>query len=646
MRRLSAVVLAVGLTAAACGGDRGAGTTTTTGEGPGVTTTTAPPSADGILLTDFDDPGPVGVASEIAAIREANDYRIPLQESLDLFAAVYGPIPGADPARFASDPPEPAVALAALAAHWWDLGEEQRLGALARLGYAGIQSLRSTSVAGPVDAALQGRVDAARAAVAANVGEDVPFPIVIESVPGSTWTGPTVVGGDATPERGGTMAVDGLADRCRIRANEDIAISEYTIVHEVIHCFQFHLAGDLATYFDAEHWITEGSASWGGARIGGEDWVPSTWFDHWIAHRGSLFAVDYAAIGFFWTIESMGADPWTLLRPMLRAGGGEAAVAATGLDPAAVLVRMLAAPARRSVAPALDVAELWDYTPPDVPARGGRFDLVVSPSSPFERTEFKPAFSKHPAGVFTLEGGAIVEVIANSGAGALEFVGDPSRIWHGTFHERFCLEEGWCSCGADEDDLELVGRELVFGVGERGGGTVGFTVRVIDPDDAFTDGRWEGTITATPMGISVEEMTARRDEFTAPFSVTVVDGLVVDGSYTIVAYGQAEGPLGAAEGVGRIPGTFTGCGYAPQMIDGPSEWLITVYTPDGPITVALTLPAEGPMFPTVWVFDPDPPPATRTGRIDVTQAVDWMAAAGVNPTGTVVTFEATRVGDP
>jgi hypothetical protein len=517
---------------------------------------------------------------------------------------------------------------------------------LAALGYAEVSHVRSPVLAGEV-ADLQARVDAVRAVIAGNVGEDVPFSIYVLAVPGLVDADGEPLHGDATPERDGRPIWSGSPDRCRLRLNADAVVAENTIAHEVFHCFQFHLAGDVARVLGVNGWIVEGSAMWAGIRVGGLTPSMKEAFDQWVGFTTSLFSIDYAAVGFFWVIESLGADPWTVVGPMLRTGGGEASVAATGLDPAEVLRRTATSVARRSMGPALGVSDRWDFSAADVPEGGMRIDETVSPGSPLERTFFQPAFSRLHPGAIQIEGGMIVEVLATSDVGALEFLGSAAHTWEGSFHRQFCLEEGRCSCDFEgEDEMEVVDRTLVIGLGERDGGTLGFTIRVIDPDDAFTDGRWEGTITATPMGISVEEVTARRDEFTAPFEVTVVDGRVVDGSYTIVAYGRAEGPQGAAEGTGRIPGTFTGCGYAPQMVDGPSEWVITVYTPDGPITVPLTLPAEGPMFPTVWVFDPDPAPGTRTGRIDVSQAVDWMAAVPVNPTGTVVTFEATRVGDP
>jgi hypothetical protein len=644
MLRLGVVALVVGLTLTACGGDPGGDTTTTAVPGTSATTTTAPASSSP-GLSDFDDSLLDGTTAELAAIREANDHALPLDAALDLFASVYGAIPGGDPTRFEPRHDDGSLAIRALGRHWEALTEEQRNGALARLGYAPIQYWRGPA-AGPEVTALQAQVDAMRAQIAVHVGQDVPFPIVAVAAPGLTHEVTGVpIGGDATPERNGTFAYFGSPDACRIRFNTEHEISSYLVAHEVFHCFQFHLVGDLALIGD-DDWIVEGSAVWVGAALASDDGNPAVNFEDWSDHLGSLFSLDYPAVGFFWVIESMGANVWTAVGPMLQAGGGEASVAATGLDPEDVLLRVATSIARRAIAPALDVSDRWDFSVP-VPESMARFSTTLSRDAPIERTLLMAPFSRTHPGVIEALDGAILEVTATSGLGVLEFFGSPDRLWQGSFHEHFCLEAGQCQCGGDEGDaLEMVGREFVVGFGQRSGGTVVFSFRVLDPEDAFVDGRWEGTITATSLTVAPPEVEVTRHEFTTPFEVVIVDGQVVDGSFSIVAFADGAVPTGAISAVATIPGTFTGCGWAPQLLPAYAHLDLTMETAEGPFSFELELPMEGPQFATVWIFDEGNPPHRRTGTIDVGEALAFMAATGVNPSTMSVTFEATRVGDP
>lgn len=637
MRKLPAIGLVIALVATACGGGSGDPTVApSTTRAEGQTGTTAPPPEDDIIE---DGDGLVGTSAALADLREANDDALPLQAALDLFAAVFGDLPGAGAARFEPRQGDGSLAIRAVGAHWEELTAEQHGSVLALLGYPPIESFRQPLAFG-ADPALQARVDAARAAIAGHVGGDVPFPIVAEADPDLEDEGV------ATPERDGVYVTSGTIDACRVTLLADATDS--TVAHEVFHCFQYHLAPSIRHVLTGPDWIVEGSAEWAGARVGGVDADVGASFDEWGSNnRHSLFSLDYSAIGFFWVIESMGVDPWRAIVPML-AERGEAAVAATGLDPGEVLRRIATSIARRSVSPTLDVTDQWDFAAPDVPGRGWRTAVTtVTPDRPFSSSAARSVFTRTTPSRFRITDGDIVTVSVTSDVGALQFEGEELHAWSGSLRREFCLEDGGCRCGSD-DEVEsgfTPGSEsLVIGAAERDGGTITFSIEVRDPGDGFTDGHWVGTITATPSGISFEDVEAEADAFTAPFEVIIEDGAVVGGSYTMIVYGEARAEDMFMTGVGTITGGFEGCGSSPQMVDTGSEWLMTAHTPDGDVTIPLSLPPGDIRFATIWLFDAVTNPNHRSGRFDNSASIDFMQAVGVNPTGNIVTFEATRTG--
>lgn len=643
MRRLHLVALVMALLAAACGGGSGETNpeTSTTASGDTTSTTAGPDSTGDIIEGDSDLEG---TDAALADLREANGYALPAQAALDLFAAVFGEVPGADSERFEPRHGDGSLALRAAGAHWEELSDEQRGVILALLGYPQIESFRAPQAVGS-DAALQARVDAARAQIAGFIGGDVPFPIFVDTDAAGFEDDQF---GAASPERGGVFVTSGTIDACRISFRPPVADTE--VAHEVFHCFQYHLGPSIGHVLRGPDWIMEGSANWVAAEIAGTDAFITDWFEAWATNnRRSLFSLDYAAVGFFWVIESMGADPWTAIPPMLGATG-EGAIAATGLDPAAVLQRIATSIARRSTAPSLDVGAEWDFAARRVPPTGARTDLVtVTPDSPYTRSATRTVFTRTTPARFNLTDGDTATVTVISDVGGLQFEGrDEFHTWTGSITKEFCLdEEGECRCGLDdevESGLEQGAERLVIGAAERDGGEITITIEIKDPGDGFTDGHWVGTFTSTRHGISVGEIDAEADAFTAPFEFTIENGAVVEGSYSMIVFGQAEGDDLRMSGVGTILGNLQGCGPSPQMRESGSEWVMTAHTPSGDVTFPLSLPAGEIQFPTVWVFDESSDPNRRTGMIDNSEALAYMTAVGVNPTGSVVTFEATRTG--
>jgi hypothetical protein len=630
------------LLAAACGGGSGETdpATSTTARGDDTSTTEGPDPAGDIIEGDSDLEG---TDAALADLREANGYALPAQAALDLFAAVFGEVTGADPERFEPRHGDGTLALRAVGAHWEELSDEQRGAILALLGYPQIESFRAPQALGG-DAALQARVDAARAQIAAHVGGDVPFPIHVDTDVSGFGDRDLAA---AASERDGVFVTSGAIDACRISFRPPVA--DATVAHEVFHCFQYHLAPSIRHVLTGPDWIIEGSAEWVAAEIAGTDSVITEGFAVWAANnRRSLFSLDYPAVGFFWVIESMGADPWAAIPPMLGATG-EGAIAATGLDPAAVLQRIATSIARRSTAPSLDVGAEWDFAARRVPPTGARTALLtVTPDSPYTRSDTRTVFARTTPARFRLTDGDIATVTVISDVGGLQFEGrDEFHTWAGSINKEFCLdEEGECRCGLDDDvesGLDQGAERLLIGAAERDGGEITITIEIRDPGEEFTDGHWVGTFTSPPSTISVGDLVAEGEEITTPFEFTIENGAVVEGSYSMIMFGQAELDDMRMSGVGTVFGSVQGCGPSPQMRASGSEWMMTAHTPDGDVTIPLSLPGET-MFPTVWVFDESSDPNRRTGTIDNSGALAYVTGLGIGTTGSVITFEATRTG--
>ena len=105
------------LAVAACGGSTGAGDTTTPSVGSG---TSAPPRSTTTIARDlgFDESGDLGTRAGLVAARAANDGVLPVQEAIDLFSAIFGDVPGADPTRFEVDEHDGSMAIMAVLANW------------------------------------------------------------------------------------------------------------------------------------------------------------------------------------------------------------------------------------------------------------------------------------------------------------------------------------------------------------------------------------------------------------------------------------------------------------------------------------------------------------------------------------------------
>lgn len=579
MQRTSLMLLTLALVAAACTStsdqppapetttsrvDARDTSTPTSTAAPGTTTTT---TIAGLIITDAEPVEPSDTEALLQQDREGNDGSLSLQTSLDLFASIYGTLPGVTSTIIEPRPGDGSLAIRSVLANWDELDPDtqdavsaalapgQRAETIALAGE--VTAIRAQSDAALAEATMA--VDVARILIEEQLGRPLGIPMTI-SVLDAPIGGDTVLA-DASPMRSGVFATSGTPDSCSIRIfplGEGTSL-ETTVTHEVYHCFQFTMVPDISKVLRGQDWIIEGQAQWVGARLGGVGDTTEGWFHDWIASPAtSLFSLDYAAVGFYWVLETAGVDPWQAMPAMLDQRG-PSAVEATGGDPMQMWRLALTSMPRRSVAPDLDLPPEWDFTPDDVPWMGMRIDANVSPSSPFERSKPHTAFSRSGTLVATLEGD-IVEVTANGGLGSLAFEsGDPTVTWSGSYDQEFCLNEdgAGCTCQAAEPlpkgtDTLAIGLAIV----DPATTSLRITTRDMTPDDqlGFSDGEWEGTFFESDVGVAFDSATAVREGGESPFTLSVRDG-VVTGTFSTVSEMDVTVPpdgSGLPGGTGRL----------------------------------------------------------------------------------------------
>jgi len=632
MRRLSAIFLTFALLGGACTSNDESPTaplTTTTVTGASVSTTTsAAPSPQASptttipsnIITDPNLTEPSGTDSVLQDDRDANDGSLSLEMSLDLFASVYGPLPGV-PASTITDPRpgDGSLAIRSVLAHWVDIDvttQDAISAALAPGQHA--ETIAYTNGASAIRAQTDTRlseaiaaVESAKVAIETELGRPLGVPLTVSVFDARIGGEGTVA--DITPMREGVWSTTGSIDACSIRIFPlGGTVSLATVAaHEVFHCFQYTSVSDVSQVLESQGWIIEGQAEWVGARIGGVDQDSADWFSSWISAPGaSLFSLDYAAVGFYWVLESEGIDVWSVM-PSMLGQRGEAAIRATGGDPTQVWSRALTSMIRSLSMPQVDVSAEWDFAPSawDVPGTAMRGAITVSPPSPFDRAGPSSTYSRAATLDFTLEG-EIVDVKAEGGIGALAFEdGDGTVTWSESYSEQFCLLEDVAECSCESSEPLSHGTDrMVAGLAVLDAQATSLYVatREVTSDDllGFGDGEWEGFFLASNSGLSFDSLTsltAAKEFSDSPFHLSVQDG-VVTGTYTLIADNKIDIP---PDGTGQIQ-TF---------VEG-----ILTDSPCNPSMAARTLTADG----TLTISGITTPLAFSTSPTDVPAPADWV----------------------
>lgn len=406
---------------------------------------------------------------DLRKARESNDGSLPLDVALDLFASIYGEIPGAT-ARFQDvRRGDGSLAIRTIGANWEALDDAQRaaVGQLvtsdsATGGRSELVVMDQSAGGAPraiphvttnqqievpreaMDYSAQEEAQILKEAadelaeeIADRLGTPLTADLDVRIVPSNTFRG--AAAGDAAPMSNGSLDFIGPHDTCQIRIGEDETTPATTIAHEVFHCFQFEMA-TLNIALSAQDWIIEGSAEWAAATLRLPDEITRSFFDEWVATTDSLFVTDYEAVGYFWTVESLGQNPWSIVEGMINKRGA-AAVDASGVDRGIVAERMATGLARRSI-DNLAVDEVWDLSPRRVPDIAGRTPADVSPQSPFQATSPANGWFSHSAVVVLDLEGASIELDLHASVGALQLVGEDLIRFKKTLSHRICLPEG------------------------------------------------------------------------------------------------------------------------------------------------------------------------------------------------------------
>jgi hypothetical protein len=632
MGRLSAIALAFALFVGACtstDGSQSAPLTPTTAADTSVgtsTSTAVPPQSSSTpplpsdIITDPNLAEPFGTVSVLQEDRDANDGSLSLETSLDLFASVYGSLPGVPTSTITDPRPgDGSLAIRSVLAHWDDidvatqdaisvaLAPSQHVETIAYTGeVSAIRAQTDTRLPDAIDA-----VEAARAAIEAEIGRPLGIPLTVSVF--DTRVGGADISADTTPMRSGVWSTTGEIDECSIRffpLGDTVSLVSVA-AHEVFHCFQYTSVADVSQVLNGQGWIIEGQAEWVGARIGGVDRDSASWFRSWIAAPdASLFSLDYAALGFYWVLESVGIDVWTAMPAMLDQRGA-AAIAATGGDPSQIWRRALTSMIRSISMPQIDVSADWDFAPAawDVPSTAMRGAVTVAPSAPFDHAGPSSTYSRAATLDVTLEGD-IVDVQAEGGIGALAFErGDGTVTWSESYSEQFCLLEdaAECSCESSEPLSHGTDRLLAgLAVLDSEATSLYIATREVTPDDllGFADGDWEGFFLRSNSGLSIDSLTsltAAKEFSDSPFHLSVQDG-VVTGAYTLIADNEVDIP---PDGTGQIH-TF---------VEG-----ILTESPCNPSMAARTLTADG----TFTMSGITTPLAISASPTDEPAPADWV----------------------
>jgi hypothetical protein len=629
---------------AACSGSEPAGPTSTAAGG--ITTTVpleGPPSG---IIEEFDHSANP-VLDPLAAAREAGGGLLSTQDALDLFAAVYGDVPGADGSRFDPSPHDASMAVRNVFRVFDALTPEQQDAVLVRYASESPQALgdgvaylvsyeRAALTAGGDITAL---ATAAEAEIAGLLGR--PLGLELDVITGFTFEDDDI-GGDAAPVGGGVPFREPY-DTCQVRFVADLgSATANTVAHEVFHCFQYALSTAATS---APDWIAEGQAEWVGARVGGSDYGTAEIWTEWVTGTyGSLFNKDYSAAGFFWVIEQAGINPWAVM-PAKYCESNEAAVAATGLSGAEAMRWVGTTTARADVRPTVPLSNGWRIGAGDAPDRGVRARVNVSEDSPFERSRAMDPFSAAPSQDFRLDGD-VVTITAAADAGAFEFVDKEFNDFNGSYVGRFCIREGGCSCGSEgEEDLGEGSDRLFLSLASVGGGLASVSVQVEEYGEGFADGTWTGELMSTIIYADISGALVSGEPLGAPFEFTVTDGRV-EGTYGVAMHEEVRFEDNFAQGTGTIAGIVTGCWFAPQLVATSFSFEGTMTMEGNTVPFNFSIPfeaAEGSAAP-VWTFDESTDAHQASGMLETEPYLQFMRSVGVNVNDVQISFTATNTG--
>lgn len=115
------------------------------------------------------------------------------------------------------------------------------------------------------------------------------------------------------------MMVLGQNLRSRPRAEQNA-----TLAHELMHCYQFKLAGSSRKAHRFPKWAYEGSAEFAAFDIAGPAPSADVRWDTYLREPLSLNTREYDAMGFFFHLQNKGVNAWRMLLRMFRSEPSQA----------------------------------------------------------------------------------------------------------------------------------------------------------------------------------------------------------------------------------------------------------------------------------------------------------------------------------
>jgi hypothetical protein len=243
-----------------------------------------------------------------------------------------------------------------------------------------------------------------------------------------------------------------------------------TAIHELVHCAQYQAVDDMAMFDRVPQWVIEGYASWAAGAVYRE-WTGSSapqnrnrWLSWLDESNVDLFKRDYTAIGFWGLLEHEGANPWALLRPVMKSGSRAYETAVSGIESG--------------------VGLNWGPTVATQPAAAPRWHLA-SGDNPFTRPFHESDLSNersYSAAVQPRSGWAVQLnvssdlVVLRTDPGTKGFfrpAGDFDRELSG--EQVYCALPGGCVCNGEPLEYPQIARGaalLGYSAGQGSGGVV------------------------------------------------------------------------------------------------------------------------------------------------------------------------------
>ncbi|MEO6124776.1 MAG: hypothetical protein ABIR32_13810 [Ilumatobacteraceae bacterium] len=492
------------------------------------------------------DPTIGETAPPTTAVDPANPWALELQNvdenggrsldsSLRLFAMAFGSMPGVDVPSGLPEIRSGTLAINSVLDRYGELTPEQQAVVDEAVAPGADDEVEIIPAAfaprrSPLKDAIVDAVKDYRSTFAGKLGYDLPAPVTV------------IVASDK--ENFGYALAEwegGSYSGCSLHISSDNGLAGpfvvlNTIAHELFHCFQAVAAGTLAVWETRGAWYIEGSAEWAAVTITTSDGHDVPFWFMYLTNEQELFARTYDGIGFFSHLAETGTDPWSVIAPMVRAGGNEPAWAASGADGEAFMSSWGSSRLRDSSRGAA-----WDTTGPGIigsaftpkqQAVGNGGSVSMGTMSTFNTSIHQLSIS---AEVTTVSATGFVHM--NDGSIDVPVVTSTP----------YCTKPGGCGMCPDNtplpDDPQPLGPVVMFGVASNATAS-----------------------SAIAVGQTVEDYCRDHQKVWVHVERPAMPGVLAG---TVIELYGCTGPFGAWNGVLRTGGLDDGAGFTVEFAEIP-----------------------------------------------------------------------------